>query len=151
MRWLDVHVAERGDLHQVGGYRAALAHIGRDFQDLVGTHARPTMWDLAAIHAAARANLVYVRERDGSFTTYRRRDHEPVGARLARLISGGNDEGKLATIPVSDAPTWFALLTGDLALPAGSTGYMLDGRESSPGITRLAASNLVAELVKQTS
>ena len=149
LRWLDVHVASRGDFHQVGGYRAALAHIGKDFQDLVATHARPTMWDLAAIHAAARANLVYVRERDGSFTTYRRRDHEPVGARLARLISGGNDEGKLATIPVSDAPTWFALVTGDLALPAGSTGYMLDGRASSPNITRLTAGDLVAELAKQ--
>ena len=57
LRWIDVHVKDRGDLHQVGGYHAALAHVGKDFQDLVGTHARPTMWDLAAIHAAARANL----------------------------------------------------------------------------------------------
>ena len=91
---------------------------------------------------------MYVRERDGSFATYRRRDHEPVGMRLARLISGGNDEGKLAAIQPSDAPTWFALVTGDLVLPAGSTGYMLDGRASSSGITRLAAGDLVAELAK---
>ena len=61
---------------QVGGYRAALAHLGRDFADLIGAHARPTLWDVACIHAAARANIIYVRERDGSFTTYRRRDNE---------------------------------------------------------------------------
>src|SRR5690606_25022607 len=90
MRWLDVHVASRGDMHQVGGYRAALAHIGRDFADLVGTQARPTMWDLATIHAAARCNVVYVRERDGAFTLYRRRDHETRMTRLARLVSGGS-------------------------------------------------------------
>src|SRR5204862_5236930 len=30
LRWLDVHVSDRGAFHQVGGYRAALSHIGRD-------------------------------------------------------------------------------------------------------------------------
>jgi hypothetical protein len=148
LRWLDVHIKERGDMYQVGGYRAALAHIGRDFADLLATHARPTMWDLAAIHAAARANLVYIRERDGTFTTYRRRDHESVGARLARVLSGGNDEGKIAAIPATDAPTWFAVVAGDLALPAGSTGYMLDARGAAPNLTRLAAADLIAELAK---
>ena len=142
LRWLDVHVRERGHLDQAGGYRAALAHIGRDFADFVGTHARPTMWDLACIHAAARANLIYVRERDASFTTYRRRDNEPAVIRLARLLSGGNDEGKVAAIPIADAPTWFALVTGDLTLPAGSSGYALDARKLGPGITRQAAGDL---------
>jgi hypothetical protein len=146
LRWLDVHVTEHGDLHQVGGYRAALAHLGRDFADLMSTHARPTMWDLACIHAAARANLVYVRERDGSFTAYRRRDHEPVMIRLGRLLSGGNAEGKVAVIPNSDAPTWFALMSGGIALPKGSSGYLLDTRTASPDLTVLAASDLVAEL-----
>ncbi len=148
LRWMDVHLRERGRLHEVGGYRAAIAHIGRDFADFVGTHARPTMWDLACIHAAARANLVYVRERDGSFTTYRRRDNEPAVLRLARLLSGGNDEGKVTAIPVADAPTWFALMSiGDLALPSNSAGYVLDGRNLAPNITRYAAADLVAALV----
>ena len=149
LRWLDVHVRAHGDLHHVGGYRAALAHVGRAMAELVGTHARPTMWDLACIHAAARANLVYVRERDGSFTTYRRRDREPAVIRLSRLLSGGNEEGKLTAIPVADAPTWFALMSiGDLALPADSVGYVLDGTSLTPGIRRLAAGDLIAELSK---
>lgn len=145
MRWLDVHVASRGDMHQVGGYRAALAHIGRDFADLVGTQARPTMWDLATIHAAARCNVVYVRERDGAFTLYRRRDHETRMTRLARLVSGGSDDGRLPGLPPADAPTWFALLAG-LPLPEGSVGYALDPRELSHHVELLSPGDLVAEL-----
>ena len=51
------------------------------------------MWDVACIHAAARANTIYIRERDGSFTTYRRRDNETKHARLGRLMSGAADDG----------------------------------------------------------
>lgn len=145
LRWLDVHVASRGDLHQVGGYRAALAHIGRDFDDLIGTQARPTLWDLATLHAAARCNVVYVRERDGSFTMYRRRDTEGKMARLARLVSGGSDDGRLPGLPLADAPTWFALLTG-LPLPKGSVGYALDPRELDHHVQVVSPGDLVAEL-----
>ncbi|MBV8756728.1 MAG: hypothetical protein JO257_05625, partial [Deltaproteobacteria bacterium] len=98
LRWLDVHVASRGELHQVGGYRAALAHVGKDFEDLLEPAARPTLWDVACIHAAARANTVYIRERDGGFTMYRRRDGESARARLARLMSGADHDGKARVI-----------------------------------------------------
>ncbi|MDB4955338.1 MAG: hypothetical protein JWO36_2907 [Myxococcales bacterium] len=145
LRWLDVHVADRGALQQVGGYRAALAHLGRDFADLAGSRARPTMWDVACIHAAARANIVYVRERDGSVTMYRRRDDESTVARLGRLLSGGSDDGKSSTIPPANAPTWFALVTGDLALPKGSAGYMLDARSIAID-DRRSAGDLISAL-----
>jgi hypothetical protein len=146
MRWLDVHVKDRGELHQVGGYRAALAHIGRDFADLVGTDSRPTMWDVACIHAAARANTIYIRERDGSFTTYKHRDSETKLVRLGRLMSGGADDGRLAAIPAADAPTWFALMTG-MPLPKGSSGYALDARGlPTDGIDLRAAGDLVSML-----
>ena len=145
LRWLDVHVASRGELHQVGGYRAALAHLGRDFADLIGTDARPTLWDLATIHAAARANVVYIRERDGSFTMYRRRDTEGKLTRLSRIMSGGADDGRLPTLPAADAPTWFALLTG-LPLPEGSVGYALDPRDLGSHAERVSAGDLIAEL-----
>src|SRR5439155_23162448 len=125
--------------------RAALAHAARDVADFIASHARPTLWDLACIHAAARANVVYVRERDGSFTTYRRRDREPASARLGRLLSGTADSFRLSALAVADAPTWFALVAGDLALPAGSAGCALDGRTPA-GATALTAGELVAEL-----
>ncbi|MBA3455986.1 MAG: TerD family protein, partial [Deltaproteobacteria bacterium] len=146
LRWLDVHIASHAELHQVGGYRAALAHIGKDFADLASTAARPTLWDIACIHAAARANLVYVRERDGAITQFRRRDGETTVGRLTRLLADLDDDGKLTMISAANAPTWFALLDDTLALPAGSEGYILDARRSDPAVKRLAAADLVAQL-----
>jgi len=150
LRWLDVHVNGREELKSVGGYRSALAHIGRDFADLIGTHARATMWDVACVHAAARANVVYIRERDGSYTVYRRRDNESKVARLGRMMSGAGDDGRVATMPIADAPTWFALMTG-LPLPRGSVGYALDVRGlPADGIERQAAGDLIAELAPRS-
>ena len=145
LRWLDVHVASRGELHQVGGYRAALAHVGKDFEDLLASASRPTMWDLACIHATARAVVVYIRERDGGFTMYRRREGESARARLARLMSGADNDGRANQIPPADAPTWIAVVSADLPLPAGSMGYVLDPRTVS-GVEVVSASDLVAEL-----
>ncbi len=147
LRWLDVHIAGRGAMHQVGGYRAALAHIGRDFADLVSTRARPTLWDVACIHAIARANIVYVRERSGGITPFRRRDGESTLTRLTRLASDRGDGSTLTAIPPAEAPTWFAVLRDDLVIPKGSAGYALDRRSlHTDGVTYLAASDLVAEL-----
>lgn len=143
LRWIDVHIAGEGAVHHAGGYRAALAHIARDLEDFVAT--RPTLWDVAAIHGAARANVLYVRD-GASVTTYRRRDRESAVARLARIHAGEHD-GALAAIPPAPAPTWFALLREDLALPHGSEGYVLDRRSrSGDQIAYLAASDLVAAL-----
>jgi hypothetical protein len=148
LRWLDVHITGHGALHQVGGYRAALAHIGRDFTDLAATGARPTLWDLAAIHAVARANIVYVRERGGAIAAYRRRDKEQALARLARLHAGDDPDGMLDELPPANAPTWFAVLRDDVALPPASSGYVLDPRASGAGIDRLSAGDLLRELAR---
>jgi len=148
LRWLDVHIAGPSALAQVGGYRAALAHIGRDFADLASTGARPTLWDVAMIHAVARANIVYVRERSGAIAAYRRRDTEQALARLARLHAGDDPDAMLDVLPPANAPTWFALLRDDIALPAGSAGYVLDPKSASEGVERLSAAELVGELAR---
>ncbi len=145
LRWLDVRLADKKLVQAAGGYRAALAHIGRDYADLIGTHTRPTMWDVACVHAAARANVVYIRERDGTFTMYRRRDKESKLARLGRLMSGATDDGRLGVFPPASAPTWFALVS-PMSLPKGSVGYALDGRGMSADVHRMSATELVAEL-----
>ncbi|CAN5913594.1 hypothetical protein BH11MYX2_BH11MYX2_12840 [soil metagenome] len=145
LRWLDVHVPSRQSFNTVGGHNVALAHLGMDFANLAAAAARPTLWDVAAIHAAARANILYVRERDGSFAQYRRRDKETSLQRLGRLRSGEHD-GTQSTLSTSAAPTWFAVLRDDLVFPAGSEGYILDARATLPAVTRLAAADLVAQL-----
>jgi len=78
------------------------------------------LFDLAALHAAARANVIYVRERDGTFTTYRRRDGESPRARLERLSSGAADSYRLLAVPAGDAPILAAVTRVDFTLPAGS-------------------------------
>lgn len=148
VRWLDVHITGFGALHAVGGYRAALAHIGRDFADLGATGACPTLWDIAAIHAAARGNIVYVRERTGGFGVYRHRDREQPLARLARLHAGDDPDAVLDELPPANAPTWFALLRDDLELPPGSAGYALDPRTDREHIDRLSAADLITELAR---
>ncbi len=146
--WLDVHITGFGALQAVGGYRAALAHLGRDFADLAASGAQPSLWDIAAIHAAARGNLVYVRERTGGFAVYRRRDKEQTLARLARLHAGDDPDGMLDELPPANAPTWFALLRNDLELPRGSAGYALDPRPARDGIEPLSAAALIGELAR---
>lgn len=149
LRWLDVRLPGHHVLDEVGGFRAALAHLGHDFADLAASATRPTLWDLATIHAVARANIVYVRERSGAISTFRRRDTEPTLARLARLQGGGDIDTMLGELPPANAPTWFALLHDNkIALPAGSAGYVLDPRAPSTGIERRSAADLVAELAR---
>jgi hypothetical protein len=146
LRWLDVPIAGHGVLRRAGGYRAALAHLGRDFADLAASGARPTVWDIATIHAVARANIVYVRERSGAIAAFRRRDKEQTLGRLARLQGGGDADTMLGELPPANAPTWFALLRDDIALPPGSAGYVLDPRSPSAGVERLSAGDLVRDL-----
>ena len=129
----------------VGSHRASLAPLGKDFADLIETGAQPTMWDVACLHAAARANVIYIRERDGRIAMVRRRDGETTLARLARLHASEHD-GELTAIPAANAPTWVAVLRDDLAIPAGSAGYVLDARTAGDQLTRLDAADLVADL-----
>jgi hypothetical protein len=145
LRWIDVHIRDRAAFHHAGGQRAVLAHVGRDFEHLIGAGARPTLWEVACIHATARANVVYVRG-PGGITTYRRRDGESPTGRLARLLAGDHD-GAVAAIPMANAPTWVALLRDDLAIPAGSAGFILDARRTgAETLARAPAAELVAEL-----
>ena len=148
LRWIDIRVPDHGALHQAGGYRAALAHLGRDFADLASTGGRPTLWDIAAIHAIARANVVYVRERAGTIAVYRRRDHEQALGRLARIHAGDDPDGQLDEIPPANAPTWYALMRDDLSLPDGSTGYALERRAAGEPVERLSAGDLIRDLAR---
>jgi hypothetical protein len=148
LRWLDVHIIGRGAIQRAGGYHAALAHLGHDFADLAASGARPSLWDIAAIHAVARANIVYVRDRTGAIAAYRRRDHEQVLGRLARLHAGDDPDAMIDELPPADAPTWFALLRDDLALPVGSTGYVLDPRSALAQVDRMSAADLLGDVAR---
>lgn len=112
--WADVNLPPALRFHSAAGYRAALAHLGHDLQAYFGAGARPTMWEVAAIHAAARARRVVVRRRDGSVDAFAA---EPSSAFLARLDA----RGEPAAWP--DAAGFAGLVRGDVAFQAG---YALD-------------------------
>jgi hypothetical protein len=96
-------------------------------------------WDVAAIHAAARANTIYVRD-GASIAVYKQREAEMPIERLARLHRGEHDG--LSRIPPANAPTWFALLREDVLLARGSEGFAVE-----PGTyARLSAADLIASL-----
>ncbi|MGE0867155.1 MAG: RING finger family 4 domain-containing protein [Kofleriaceae bacterium] len=106
----------------------------------------PTLWDVACVHAAARTNLIYIRELDGSITAYRTRDRESAHARHARLWSGTDYDGKLLAIPASAAPTWFALVRYDLTLATGSEGITIDAKPISDRVTVVGPVDILAAL-----
>jgi hypothetical protein len=122
---------------ELRGELLARAARGRGFPRAVLDRALPCgVWESAAIHAAARANVIYVRERDATFTIYRRRDSEPAIARLGRLLAGEADSFRLSAVPTADAPTLAVLAVSDLALPDGSMSptarELLDALQSAP-------------------
>jgi hypothetical protein len=107
MRWLDVKLTDHGLYHQVAGYHAALAHLGLDFAAMFGSGARASMWDLACLHAAARAPEVVVRSPNAPAETLRRGPDEPVHTFYRRLVSAATRPAASTTAPdlaAADAP-----------------------------------------------
>lgn len=102
--WADVNLPPSLRFHSAAGYRAALAHLGHDLQAYFGAGARPTLWDVAMIHATARCDRVLVRRRDGSV----------------------DEDGAPAVVP--ERVGFAALVRGDVPFEAG---YALDAPGSS--------------------
>lgn len=94
--WADVNLPAALRFHSVAGYRATLAHLGNDLQTAFRAGARPTLFELAAIHAAARASRVVVRRTDGSLDAFATR---PTPDFLAELDRHTGE-------PTSDEPAW---------------------------------------------
>jgi hypothetical protein len=89
MRWIDVNLTATGRFHSVGGYRAALAHLG---MDLTAAFAhRPTLWDVACLLAAARHPRVLVRDDAGTVAIERRPGESALA--FARRLRDSPTEG----------------------------------------------------------
>jgi len=146
LRWVDVKVPADGEFHSVRRSRGDLAHFGKDTMAYFGTGARPTLWELACLHAAARTRTVHVRRRDGHVAVLTRAPEEDAGRFLRRLrrLEGAREAPRLE---LGGAPTFFAGLSDEPSLPAGSEGYALRFRYTEADqVKRLAAGDLVAAL-----
>jgi RING finger family protein len=142
MLWTDLTLPPEHRLHDVGGYRGALARLGSDLHAGFGANTRPTLWEVAALHAAARSTRVTIRRRGGTLVALTRDAGEPVEAFSARVLAGN---GAVASAPADDGPAFAALVRADVPLPAGSTLYALYAGETE-GVEQLAAADLAAQL-----
>ncbi|WP_426747567.1 MXAN_6230/SCO0854 family RING domain-containing protein [Myxococcus faecalis] len=148
LRWVDVKVPPEDGFQSVARSRGGLARLGKDTLAYFGTGARPTLWELATLHAAARSRTVHVRRRDGSVSVLKRAEDEDTASFLRRLRGLEADSTARSFTP-GKAPTFFAGLTDVPALSQGSEGYALRFlHTSAEEVTRLGAGDLVSALKK---
>ena len=104
---------------------------------------RPTLWELACLHAAARARTVEVRRGDEAVERWARRPDESPAAFLAAFRDGRRPPD---AAPAADGPVLAALLRDDVGLPPGSAVYALERDRHDPAVEPLTAADLLAPL-----
>lgn len=147
LHWLDTvpKARELGEVagHQVGVYTDVQALAARRIIESAALHARPTLWDVAALHAAARVDEVTIWHEDGTFSRLQRAQDSP-SAFLARLNDGQGE----ATTSISDrAALAFHLYRHD-PLPPGSVAHALrDSVVNEQDVERRTYAQAVTELI----
>jgi hypothetical protein len=123
VHWLDLHAKGEWEFNNVETSKKALARVCPDMIAYFGSGLRPAMYDLALLHAAARAERVYLRAEAG--TTCFTRDDDDARAFLARLRAGAGGRSPDAPPGADGRSVLAALHTGDVALPDASARYCL--------------------------
>ncbi|MET7638954.1 MXAN_6230/SCO0854 family RING domain-containing protein [Streptomyces sp. NPDC005438] len=158
--WTDVALPGHGTGHNVWRYHRRLGDLGRNLLASFTEGGRPTLWDLAVAHAAARTEAgAPVLVRAGSrWLTFRREEGESL-ARFARRVDAAG------AVPVVDDPggtdgppaelagagrVFAALVHADLpALPEDARGVcyrLFPGPSERRGLIPATPGDLVAEL-----
>ncbi|WP_325053099.1 MXAN_6230/SCO0854 family RING domain-containing protein [Thermomonospora amylolytica] len=124
LRWADLNLSALWQTHYAHAYRKGLAEMAQALDAVFDAPGRPTLWDAARWHAAARAEEVTVRRRDGAFLRYRRGDGEDARAFAARL---GFPEGADARVDDAGAGSagFAALVRGNLEPATGADVFAL--------------------------
>lgn len=136
--WLDAYSEGQLAFNNVATSTRDIQRIGPAALAYWGHGVRPTLFQLAALHAAARADRVLVRDGDG-LLLHERRERECDHTFYQRLLRADADQ-LLDEAPALEEPVFAALFAGDLPLPEGSQAYALF-REGLTGT--IAASDLL--------
>lgn len=136
MHWLDLYSEGEILFNNVHTSNRAIQRICPDTIAYFGSGARPTMFELGTIHAAARAQRVFIRS-GKTLRKFERQASESASDFLARLrkLEGGEP---CDTTP--DTPVVALLERGDLPLAEGSEIFAVFREESTP---TLKASDLL--------
>lgn len=145
--WADIKVPPKHGLHCASEYYRILSKMSQSLTQYFKAKSRPTLFQLACVHAAARAREIWVKEIDGSVKVYAKRPDEPLDM-FWRRLSARVEADETRDVWVSgDAPVIFAGLDDDVALHEGSMAYALRwAQHSAEKIKRLSPSDWVAEL-----
>ena len=139
LHWLDVNSKGSFEMNNVANSNEAITKICPEYIANFRSGARPSMFELGLLHAAARCRRVYVR--GATLRGFTRHPDEAADAFLGRLLADAADEPD-ARPPVADGDPLLALLRdGDIALPEGSPVYVLFRKRLIP---TLAASDLLS-------
>lgn len=87
-RWADLNLAGKLNFNSVWSHQARLNSLIADLPYL--TDSKPTMLGLARLHAAARAQTVWIRQPDGSLTRLTREGRSPL--QMLRALEEGEGE-----------------------------------------------------------
>lgn len=138
LHWLDVYTKGQFAFNNVASARRAITKICPTLIEYFGSGVRPSLYQLALLHAASRCQRVYIR--DGALHRYERAPNEDAVSFLARITRGEGGEGaRIAEL--RNRPAFAALYRGDLDLAPGSAAYVLFPQRTS---ATLGASDLIS-------
>lgn len=141
LHWLDVHAKGQFEMNNVETSKSAIAKLCPELMAYFGSGVRVSMFDLAALHVAARVRRVHLRSKGEPqrLSILERGAAEDARSFLRRLRTEPEaTDGTSADL--GNAPAFAALLRGDVELPNGSDAYCLFPAQTSGN---LAASDLI--------
>jgi hypothetical protein len=133
LHWLDLYSKGQFAMNNAANSSKAITTLCPRLIRYFASGCRANMKDLALLHAAARSDRVRIRERDGSWQVWQRREGESHSEFHARL---DGMPGTSASPATSKDSMMAFLAQGDLELPPESSAYVL--------FTGLAASTQAA-------
>ena len=122
LHWLDVYSQGKLEFNNVASSNTAITSICPTMIDYFASGVRANMFDLALLHAAARADRVLVR---GTRNTVVARVAGESSIQFLQRLRSGEGAGEAALSVRHDRPAMAALLDGDMALPPDSAAYVL--------------------------
>ncbi len=123
LHWLDIYGKGQMAFNNVATSHKTITKVCPEMIAYFGSGLRPSMYDLALLHAAARGRRVWIR---GAETRrFIRGPDEAAPAFLARLTTTPGEPSPVPAAGELGAATFAALQRGDLDLPPGATCYAL--------------------------
>lgn len=129
LHWVDIQARGELAMNNVASSERDLVRLCRSTSTYFGSGVRPSMYELALFHAAARCQLVHLRGEDGKARTLERGAGETTASFFRRLLveseaaEGGGDSNSPNL--ADDEPVLAFLYHGNLALPEKSLQYVL--------------------------